>query len=96
MTITLEEINKLADLSKLDLTEEEKQKYLNDINGILDHLNEIKSANLDEVTAQFPFFNHTRNDVLGESTDETREAIYKNFPNKSSDNQVKVNKVLKK
>jgi Asp-tRNA(Asn)/Glu-tRNA(Gln) amidotransferase C subunit len=43
-TLTIDDIKKLADLSKLAITEEEQEKYLKDINGILGYVGQIANA----------------------------------------------------
>lgn len=44
MTITKEEIQKLASLSRLKLTEEETEQYAKDLNGILKYVDQIQEV----------------------------------------------------
>jgi len=43
MSITREELEHLAKLSKLKLTEEEKEKYLNNMDSIIQFLDQLKT-----------------------------------------------------
>lgn len=45
------DINKLAKLSRLSLTEDEKQKYQKQVGNILDAMEVLNQANLDNVAA---------------------------------------------
>ena len=99
MTLTIGDIKKLADLAKIEITTDEEQSYLKDINNILEHLAMVKDADTTGVETSFNFFNQTREDDLanGENKrDFSSEIIFADIPNKSKDNYVKVSKVIKK
>jgi aspartyl/glutamyl-tRNA(Asn/Gln) amidotransferase C subunit len=104
-TLTIDDIKKLADLSKLAITEIEQEKYLKDINGILGYVGQIANADISDLNkkeiSDFNFHTVVRDDNVrdGKSEEENqkeKEIILKNIPQKSSDNYVKVSKVIQK
>ena len=104
-TLTIDDIKKLADLSKLAITDEEEEKYLKDINGILGYVGQIANAKIDgkniEDINMYNFHTITRNDDFRDEKNEEenkkeKEIIMQNIPQKSDDNYVKVAKVIKK
>lgn len=93
--LSTEDIKKLADLAKIDITSEEEQKYLVDINNILNHVSMVADAEISNGEIVHTFYNSTREDKL-ESRDFDKQTIFSNIPQKSQDNYVKVSKVIKK
>jgi len=93
--LRIEDIEKLADLAKIEITIAEKEQYLKDINNILGHISMISSADLGSVENTFRFSNNVRADAL-DKRDFDLNLIYQNIPSKSTDNFVKVSKVIKK
>lgn len=93
--LTINDIKKLADLAKIEITAEEEQKFLKDINNILEHVSIVSQADTSEIEKTFTFVNSFRQDIL-EGRDFDKETIFTNVPQKSKDNYVKVAKVLKK
>lgn len=103
--LTNDDVKRLADMAKIEVTAEEIEKYKQDINNILGHLAMVNDAVVGDTTALGAgekFFNYTREDILkvedgGTTTrDFNLQTIFDNMPNKSKDNQVKVSKVIKK
>ena len=47
-TITINEIDRLSDLSKLEFSSEDKEILLKEVNGIIDMLNECDDVKIDE------------------------------------------------
>lgn len=93
-----DEIKKLADLAKIEITETETEEYKRDINNILSHLalvNEAVIAEEGKIGEGEAFINFTREDDLSERVFDT-QTIFDNIPLISKDNQVKVSKVIKK
>lgn len=93
--LTIDDIKKLADLSKIEITPEEEVKYLQDINNILGHVSMVSDADTSLIEKSFKFVNSLRLDVI-EERDFDSDTIFANVPQKSKDNYVKVAKVLKK
>ncbi len=104
-TLTIDDIKKLADLSKLAITSEEEERYLKDINGILGYVGQIANAdvagrNIENIN-MYNFHTALRNDDFRDEKSEEKnkkekDIILKNIPQKSDDNYVKVAKVIKK
>jgi aspartyl/glutamyl-tRNA(Asn/Gln) amidotransferase C subunit len=100
-----DDVKRLADMAKIEVTEQDVENYKNDINNILGHLSLVNDAVVGDtnITGEGEkFFNYTRDDIpkVEDGGTELRafslQAIFDNMPNKSKDNQVKVSKVLKK
>ncbi len=73
----------LEELSRLRLTEEEKEKAKKDLSGILsyvDRLNELDTTNVEPMSHPYDFTNNFRADEAKASFD--RELILKNAPKK--------------
>lgn len=92
-----EDIKKLADLSRLNLTETDIENYKKDFNGILEYINTLKDISVSQTDEQnredTPHVNILREDddsyVSGEYTDVLISAA----PEREGD-YIKVNKVL--
>jgi aspartyl-tRNA(Asn)/glutamyl-tRNA(Gln) amidotransferase subunit C len=54
MSLTIKEVEHIADLAHLSLTDEEKQKYLKDLSRILEYVETLKAA----PTAGVPLTSH--------------------------------------
>ncbi len=93
--LTIDDIKKLADLAKIEITKEEEEKYLKDINNILGHISVVTEAKIEDADKVFTFVNSTREDVRAERDFDT-QTIFANVPQKTADNYVKVSKVIKK
>ncbi len=93
--LTIDDIKKLADLAKIEITPQEEERYLKDINNILGHVSQVTEADTNDIEKTFAFVNNLRIDEL-EEKDFDANTIFANVPQKSKDNYVKVAKVLKK
>lgn len=90
----LKDVENLAELAKLELTQEEKEKILQDLDGILAYVKQIEDIDVPEITQEYPHRNAWREDVLMMGMpDFDRDLILKQFPD-SQDNFVKVKKIL--
>ncbi len=69
--ITEKEIEKIATLSRLKLTEEELKKFQKDISNILDYANKINEINTDSVDDTIL----ERNDLYTLRADEVKESM---------------------
>jgi aspartyl-tRNA(Asn)/glutamyl-tRNA(Gln) amidotransferase subunit C len=54
MKLSLQEVEKIAKLSRLELTEAEKEKFANQLSAVLDYVGKLNEVNTDnvEITAQ--------------------------------------------
>lgn len=76
MPLTLEEVNRIAELARLDLTPEEKEHYRRQLSAILDHvrkLQELDTKNIVPTSGVLPPHSHLRLDEIKPSlsVDET-------------------------
>lgn len=94
----IKDIEKLAELAKIELTDLEKQGLLKDLDSILDYVKQIESVEVEEVEMEYPNRNIWREDVsarqdLAESLVFSWDLIINQFPD-SKDGFVKVKKIL--
>ncbi len=83
MKIDTELISYLEELSRLKLSEDEKNKAQSDLNRILDYIDklaELDTADIEPLSHPFEFTNNFREDEAKPSAD--RELILKNAPEK--------------
>lgn len=95
MEITREDINHLADLSDLSLSDEEAESLEKDLGNIVNYISELKELNTDNVEPTYQVFemeNVWRNDEI-ENQEANREALL-GLTVEEKENQIKVPKVL--
>ena len=88
----LKDVENLAELAKLELTEEEKAKILADMEGILSYVKQIEDVDVSDAGVEYSHYNAWREDEVLER-DFDSESIIEQFPD-SQDNFVKVKKIL--
>lgn len=84
--ISKEEIKHIADLSMLNLTEEEIEKYtanMQDIVGFANKINEIDTAGVTESAFALDTYNVFRKDEVRETFD--RDMLLKNAPSSNGE-----------
>lgn len=94
MSVSKEDVKKIAVLARLEFTEEEIGNYTNEMNQILNYmekLNELDTENVKPLSHPIENSNVFREDVLKEST--LREEALKNAPDKTNEH-FKVPKVI--
>jgi aspartyl-tRNA(Asn)/glutamyl-tRNA(Gln) amidotransferase subunit C len=90
MKLTLEEVNHIANLARLNLTDEEKQKYQEQLSAILDYaarLQELDTSGIAPTASVLSASSPLRPDQAGQSLP-VEEAL-ENSPSKT-DNQFRV------
>jgi aspartyl-tRNA(Asn)/glutamyl-tRNA(Gln) amidotransferase subunit C len=94
MEFDKEKIENLIKLARLELTEEEKEKFSNDLNKILSYVEKIQSLDLDvePLISSGLWMNDFREDEIFLDQDIV-EKIIENFPDKEG-RYLKVPKVL--
>ncbi len=92
MSLTIKEVENLAELARIDLTEEEKQGLLKDFDSILAYVDMIKTVDVGNVELQPDVYNAWREDELKEQ-DFSHDLIVEQFP-ASKDGFLKVKKIL--
>ena len=90
--MNIQDVEKLAELSRLDMTHEEKQAILKDMSGILDYIKTIESVKVEDVKPKYDLQNVWREDTL-EPREFSHELITEQFPD-SQDGFLKVKKIL--
>lgn len=94
MSITLKDVEHVANLSRLELTDEEKALFTEQMNMILkyvDKLNELNTDNVAPTSHVFELVNVMRDDVKKESL--PIDKVLLNAPD-DEDDQIKVPAVL--
>ncbi len=91
----LEDIKKLANMARLDMSDEEMSAMAHDFDGILEYVGHVqeavKLAPQDEV--KFSFTNVMREDVATNESGQYSEQIIAQFPDEE-DGYLKVKKIL--
>ena len=88
----IKDIDNLAELSRLELTDMEKGALLHDLDSILGYVRQIESVQGVEGKLEHTLYNVWREDMV-ESREFSPEIIRKQFPS-SQDGFLKVKKIL--
>ncbi len=93
--MTNEEIKNLADLARLELSEEDIESYKKDFEGILNYISTINSVHIDNFTEEVrgDTTNSMRNDDASYYSGEFSEILLEAAPQREGD-FVKVDKIL--
>jgi aspartyl-tRNA(Asn)/glutamyl-tRNA(Gln) amidotransferase subunit C len=84
MSLTLKEVEHIAELARLDLSETEKEQYREQLSAILDYaasLQDLDTAGIPPTASVLPERSVLRNDEVGACLD--TEELMKNAPRKS-------------
>ncbi|MEK9181655.1 MAG: Asp-tRNA(Asn)/Glu-tRNA(Gln) amidotransferase subunit GatC [Patescibacteria group bacterium] len=92
MSLSIKDVEDLAELAKLELSNEEKESLLADMESILGYVKQIEEVEVGEVRSNDTVYNVWREDVLA-PREFSRELIVKQFPD-SQDGFLKVKKIL--
>ncbi len=88
----IKDVENLAELARIELTDEEKREILADMKGILEYVKQIEGVKVDNVKTEYDLTNAWREDVL-EPRDFSRDLIIGQFPDRQED-FLKVKKIL--
>ncbi|MFH0702236.1 MAG: Asp-tRNA(Asn)/Glu-tRNA(Gln) amidotransferase subunit GatC [bacterium] len=91
--LTIKEVEHVAKLARLELKEEEKSRFAEQISNILDYFNqlsEVNTENIEPMTQAIPTINIMREDKVCQEFD--RDEILANAP-LEEDNYFKVPKI---
>ncbi len=91
--ISIQDVEKLANLSRLSLTEAEKASFLNEIDSILGYIANINTLADSAPNIEYPQINVLRDDVVIHSRGEFTDRLLDNSPERDG-NLVKVKKIL--
>ena len=90
--MNIKDVENLAELAKLELSEDEKKSLLKDMEGILGYVKQIESVKIRDVQEEYRLYNVWREDTK-EKCEFSLELIEKQFPD-SQDGFLKVKKIL--
>jgi aspartyl-tRNA(Asn)/glutamyl-tRNA(Gln) amidotransferase subunit C len=96
--LTKDQLKHLAELAKIEFTEEELESFLKDINQILSYVEEIQKLELDQFEPMIGGILqklYLREDEIIRAESETKELIQKQFPEKK-DNFLKTPRIITK
>ena len=96
MKLTKKEIEHIAKLARLELSEKELKKYgsqLSDVLSYIDQLREVDTTNIKPTAQVTGLENALRNDEVDDWSDDEREIALNQAP-ELEDGQVKVKRVL--
>ena len=96
MKLDIKDIEDIAKLAHLDLTEAEKEKYAGELSVVLDYvemLNEVDTENVEETSQVTGLEDVTREDNINNCDENTRKKLIKQFP-KRMGNLLKVKAVF--
>ncbi len=101
MIITTEEIQKLASLARLKLTDEETEQYAKDLSGILKYVDQIQevtegadtTSTSGKTPADFPHRNTMRDDISDQALNPDPQRLVEAAP-KHQGGLVEVKKIL--
>jgi aspartyl-tRNA(Asn)/glutamyl-tRNA(Gln) amidotransferase subunit C len=88
----IKDIEKLAELAKIELNDKEKEKLLKDLDSILDYVKQIEVVDVKDIEVEYENRNVWREDMPG-ARDFSKEIITEEFPD-SQDGFVKVKKIM--
>ncbi len=94
--LSIEEVEHIADLARLELTEEEKAMFAEQLSSILDYvqkLNEVDTEGVEPTSQVTGLENVMRPDEIEEASAEEKEGILANAP-QSEENLFKIKKVF--
>lgn len=88
----IKDVENLAELAKLELSEEEKKTILKDMGGILEYVKQIEKVEVGDIKTDSAFYNVWREDIV-ELREFSHELIIGQFPD-AQDGFLKVKKIL--
>lgn len=83
--ITKKDVEHVAKLARIEITEEEKEKFtkqLGDVIKYVNQLNEVDTTGVEPMAHAYPLFNVMREDEV--KYDNTREELLKNAPDEEN------------
>ena len=88
----IKDVENLAALARIELTEPEKQELLSDMDSILEYVKQIEKTKVKDVDERYDVYNVWRGDKT-DSREFSRELIIGQFPH-SQEGFLKVKKIL--
>ena len=94
--ISIEEVEHIAELARIELTKEEKEKFsdeLSDVLGYVEQLQEVDTKDIEPVSQVTGLVNVVREDVAEDFGEDGRKIMISNFP-EEKDGRIKVKQVM--
>lgn len=88
----IKDVENLARLARIELSEDEKKELLSDMDSILGYVKQIEEVKIEDVEPEYKVHNVWREDEII-SREFDRELITEQFPN-AQNNFLKVKKIL--
>lgn len=88
----IKDVEKLAQLSRIELSDSEKQSLLADMRGILEYVKRIEEVKVEDIKPEYKTYNVWREDIIT-LREFSKELITGQFPD-SRDGFLKVKKIL--
>lgn len=88
----VKDIENLAELAKIELSDEEKDKLLKDLDGILDYVKQIREVDVPDIETNYLLKNIWREDI-NTSPVFSKDLIINQFPD-SKNNFLRVKKII--
>ncbi len=89
----IKDVENLAELGKIELTQEEKENLISDMDSILAYVKVIEEIDVPDIDITFEHRNIWREDVEREGVNFSHDLIMSQFPD-SQDGFLKVKKIL--
>ncbi|MEI8174832.1 MAG: Asp-tRNA(Asn)/Glu-tRNA(Gln) amidotransferase subunit GatC [bacterium] len=90
--MNIKDVENLAELARIELSEEEKKELLSDMDSILGYVKQIEEVKVEDIKPEYKVYNAWREDKL-EEREFSKEIITEQFPD-SQDGFLKVKKIL--
>jgi aspartyl-tRNA(Asn)/glutamyl-tRNA(Gln) amidotransferase subunit C len=88
-----DDVQKLATLARLDISEEEAEFLTKDMNTILQYIKQIEAAEVEISTPKYIQTNVVRNDTVDVADSHITVLIKQNFP-KENNGYLEINKII--
>jgi len=93
MVFDKKDIEKIAELSRIKLTEEEKERFSKDLSSILDMVEKLNEVETKEGDTEYPYLKNIFSEDEARPSNLTKEELLKNAP-MTENGMIKVRKVL--
>ena len=89
----IQDVDNLARLARINLSDEEKAKFLHDMEGILTYVAQVQEVASDNSPRSFDHINSVREDVATTETGSKTKVLVDQFPDHEGD-YLKVKKIM--
>jgi aspartyl-tRNA(Asn)/glutamyl-tRNA(Gln) amidotransferase subunit C len=80
MSLTFEEVEHIAELARLELADDEKEHYRQQLSAVLDYFKDLQSVDTSHISAKFSLIPQARLRPDESAASLTPEALFKNAP----------------